>query len=83
MMYPGEVGKAAYRTVWNGEEIVESTKMLDDGELRYDRTMKPIVFQGVLDCPVSVWKTASLEKFKITLLMEKTFGMKLSSPSEI
>ncbi|CAG5110039.1 Oidioi.mRNA.OKI2018_I69.chr2.g4490.t1.cds [Oikopleura dioica] len=54
MMYPGEVGKAAYRTVWNGEEIVESTKMLDDGELRYDRTMKPIVFQGVLDCPVTV-----------------------------
>ena len=54
MMFPGEVGKAAYRTVWNGETIVESTKMLDDGELRYDRTIHPIVFEGVLDCPVTV-----------------------------
>ena len=52
MMYPGHKGKAAYRTIWDGEKIVESTEQLTNGQLRYENTIKPIVFEGVLDCPV-------------------------------
>merc|ERR1712037_318228 len=36
MMYPGYKGKAAYRTIWNGENIEESTEQLTNGQLRYD-----------------------------------------------
>jgi hypothetical protein len=51
MMYPGYKGKAAYRTIWDGKKIVESTEQLTNGQLRYENTIRPIVFEGVLDCP--------------------------------
>ncbi|CAG5108258.1 Oidioi.mRNA.OKI2018_I69.chr1.g3710.t1.cds [Oikopleura dioica] len=51
MMFPGKYGKAAYRTIWNGEQIEENRALLTGGELSLDNVMHPIVYEGNLECP--------------------------------
>jgi len=54
MMYPGQYGKAAYRTSWDGEKYGESIEeQLTNGQLRYDNTIHPVVFEGTINCPAS------------------------------
>ena len=52
MMFPGQYGKSAYRTIWDGEKIdlLNTQQILTNGELRHDNVMHPIVFEGALDC---------------------------------
>ena len=52
MMYPGQYGKAAYRTSWDGEKFSDKIEeQLTNGQLRYDNTVHPIVFEGSINCP--------------------------------
>jgi len=52
MMYPGTYGKAAYRTNWDGEKFSDKIEeQLTNGQLRYDNTVHPVVFEGSINCP--------------------------------